>query len=1240
MFKRRSFPVRLRCEALEDRSVPAANFWAVASSGAGGTEVLLLDADSAERFRVQPFGADYTGPVAAAVGDVTADGVPDLVVAAGAGGGPVVVVYDGATGDEERRFMALAEDFRGGLSVAVADVNRDAHADMILGAQSGGGPVVRIFDGQTGNDLGAFFAYDAAFRGGVQVAAADVDGDELAEIVTGAGVGGSAHVRVFEADGTLVNEFFAYDPDLRMGVEVAAGDLDGNSVAEIVTGAGMGGGPHVSVFDGQTGTNMGSFFAADAERREGVHVGVRYLNGQLAGIIDAVVGDEMRGFDGQTFEPMSTPIITKPGMTMGSPAQMDNDVVLDWTNIMLQTVWRTTTQPPQAARVMAIVGTAMHDAVNSIEGGYEPYRSMIAAPEGASVEAAAAAAASRALSELYPDRADDYATKLATSLVALDVSEQARADGVAVGTAAAEAILAERADDGSDREVPYTPGSEPGDYQLTPPGFLDPVGPQWPEVTPFGMLRGDQFRPDGPPPLDSAEYAADLNAVKEIGGTTSTIRTEEQAEIGHFWADVPGDSVTPPGHWLQIAMRVSREEGLSLGENAQLMGLLGLALADASIASWDAKYFFDLWRPETAIRQADTDGNPATESDPSWVPLWESPNFPAYTSGHSTYSAAGAAVLTALFGDDRSFATSSDDMPGVVRSYDNFDAAAEEAGVSRIYGGIHFQFDNTDGLSSGRAVGEFIVDNYLRPLDSPQQRTDPAELAAFLESDALERAAFDGTGNNQANPEWGTPFTQLVRGTIDYADGISEPSGADRPNPRAISNAVVDQDGQNLPNSMGLSDMVWMWGQFLDHDLSLSDAMVPREPFNISVPAGDPDLDPNGTGQAIIPLGRAIHDTSTGTSVDNPRMQLNQITGFIDGSNVYGSDEERAHALRTFNDGRLKVSDGDLLPFNTEGIENLGGPNPGFFVAGDIRANENTNLLSMHTLWVREHNRIADAISAANPDWGDEEIFQNARRLVIAQQQVITYNEFLPALMGPNPLPAYTGYDPNVNAQVDALFSTASFRMGHTLLSSELARLDNDGNVIPEGNLLLRSAFFQPELVTEVGIEPYLMGGVLQPAQEFDAKIVDDVRNFLGDPPGESGLDLASLNIQRGREMGIPSYNQARIDMGLAPVTSFAEVSSDPAVQQALASIYESVDDIDPWIGGLAEDATNGGVVGELINAVFTDQFTRSRDGDRFWYQNVYTGPLLQAIEQTTLADVIEQNTTIEGLRENVFILS
>ena len=510
-------------------------------------------------------------------------------------------------------------------------------------------------------------------------------------------------------------------------------------------------------------------------------------------------------------------------------------------------------------------------------------------------------------------------------------------------------------------------------------------------------------------------------------------------------------------------------------------------------------------------------------------------------------------------------------------------------------------------------------------------------------ADGKEARSIDGTGNNVANPTWGCVGQRLLRmGPAYYDDLVSMPAGTDRPSPRVVSNAVFAQ-AESVLNSRGATDFVWMWGQLLDHDLDLVPTTDPPESFPIPVPMGDPHFDPSGTGAQTIPLNRSVYNPASGTVPGNPREQINVLTAFIDASNVYGSDTVRAAALRT-NDGtgRLKTSTGNLLPFNTLGLPNAGGTSPSLFVAGDVRANEQVGLTSLHTLFVREHNRLADSIRAAEPSLADDEIYERARAIVGAQMQVITYREFLPVLLGPNAFPPYQGYNPAINPEILNVFAAACYRLGHSMLSPQLARTDAHGAEIAEGHLPLRDAFFFPasRLLSEGGIDPILRGAAMQAQQEVDSLVVDDVRNFLFGPPGSGGLDLTSLNMQRGRDHGLPSYNQTRVEFGLSPTSSFADITRNEQVQARLQSVYGNVDQVDLWVGAVAEDHVPQALVGELLFTVLRDQFLRLRDGDRFWYQRMFSGDELAELENTRLSEIIRRNTTIGAeIQDAAFIL-
>lgn len=538
---------------------------------------------------------------------------------------------------------------------------------------------------------------------------------------------------------------------------------------------------------------------------------------------------------------------------------------------------------------------------------------------------------------------------------------------------------------------------------------------------------------------------------------------------------------------------------------------------------------------------------------------------------------------------------------------------------------------------------EKISGKKLDPKSFVVQKTNPKPFHYKRSRGKRTRFPFhfrtiDGSHNNHENPAWGSANTELLRlTTVDYADGISAPAGKNRPGARNISNICSAQYESN-PNGLKASDFLWQWGQFLDHDIDLTPTIDPPEVLDIPVPVGDPQFDPFGTGNVSIPFDRSFY-----TIVNEVRQQINEITAFIDASNVYGSDEQRALELRTLDGtGRLRTSAGGFLPYNVNGFPNApSAEDPSFFLAGDFRANEQIGLTAMHTLFVREHNFWARKFKKLSRRASGESIYQLSRAMVIAEMQAITFNEFLPVLLGANALAPYRGYRANVNPGIANIFSTAAYRLGHSMLPDKILRINQSGLPISAGHLPLANAFFNPrELIDQGGIDPVLRGLASQVAQDIDPYIGDGVRNFLFGPPGAGGFDLASLNIQRGRDHGLPSYNQTRFDLGLPSVTSFTDISSIEEVQNNLELAYGSVDDIDIWVGGLAEDHVPGALVGETFSTILKDQFERLRDGDRFWYERYFPRYLVRYVKRQTLAKIIRRNTDIGSeIRKNVFIV-
>ena len=492
----------------------------------------------------------------------------------------------------------------------------------------------------------------------------------------------------------------------------------------------------------------------------------------------------------------------------------------------------------------------------------------------------------------------------------------------------------------------------------------------------------------------------------------------------------------------------------------------------------------------------------------------------------------------------------------------------------------------------------------------------------------------DGVGNNFSNPLWGKTNIPLLRlSPSDYGDGKSTLSvrGPLNPNPRVISNSLCKQTKVE-GNSDGLTDIVWGWGQFLSHELAITGN---RDVFaNITTPSDDEFPNRTITFKRSAVIGN-----------DEPIQQPNGLSAYIDGSNVYGTNSDRLNYLR-LNDGTGKLkstlsSNGEvLLPLNLDSLPNASSTKvpTTLFIAGDVRSNENVLLTSMHTLFLREHNRLCDVIVEDKPDWKGkgELIFQHAKRLVTAMMQRITYNEFLPTLMGTE-FPSYNGYDSNINPAITTEFATVGFRLGHTLVTSESQIGTNPSEV-----LLLKDTFFNPDFIKSNGIDGLMLGSILKHSNEIDTQVVDALRNFLFGPPTATNLlDLASLNIQRGRDRGVPDYNTVRTSLGLLPVINFSQISSSKDIQDKLNTLYSSVDYIDPWIGMLAEDHLEGKPIGPLLNAILLRQFSNIRDGDRFWYE---INPAISIVEKniidnTRLSDIIIRNTSITSsqIQQNVF---
>jgi hypothetical protein len=396
---------------------------------------------------------------------------------------------------------------------------------------------------------------------------------------------------------------------------------------------------------------------------------------------------------------------------------LSGDVVIDWNELLLQSMQ--TNQPPRVplSRNMALVHVAMFDAVNAIDRSYEPYAADVKASRGASQEAAAAQAAHDTLLALYPARQATFDAKLAADLA--DIPPGLARQGVAVGKEVARQILALRADDGAAAVVTYTPpNNNPGQWQPTAPDFSPAANVHVSMVTPFAVESTAQFRPGPPPALTSPEYAAAFNEAKALGRATGSTRTADQTLVAGLWRTALGNHQV----WNRVAQNMAAARDTSLPETARLFALMDMALNDGLQTSFGTKYHYGLWRPITAIRRADEDGNPATEADPAWTTLHpNTPAYPTYSGNAATIGAACATVLASVYGADTAFQIDfgPNGFPGVNRSYPSFWAAADEQADSRIYGGIHFRFDSEAGQQIGANVGGYVMDHFLTPRDNP-----------------------------------------------------------------------------------------------------------------------------------------------------------------------------------------------------------------------------------------------------------------------------------------------------------------------------------------------------------------------------------------------------------------------------------------------------------------------------------------------------------------------------------------
>lgn len=455
-----------------------------------------------------------------------------------------------------------------------------------------------------------------------------------------------------------------------------------------------------------------------------------------------------------------------------------------------------------------------------------------------------------------------------------------------------------------------------------------------------------------------------------------------------------------------------------------------------------------------------------------------------------------------------------------------------------------------------------------------------------------------------------------------YEDGKSVPL-ENTPNARYLSESVSAlEDNIVIPNEFNLTMLWGTWGQFLDHDITLSEEGK-EEPIEILVPRCDKFFDKKCTGKEKLPYFRSKYDKS-----QSIRTNFNQLTVWIDASMVYGSTEEVNRNVRSFQDGKLKTSTGDLLPID----------NSGQFYAGDIRAIENMGLTTLQILFLREHNRLCDVVKKADPSLSDEEIFQTARNYVIGLVQHISMDHYLPNLFGKELFEKYLGhkgYNASENPSITTEFSSTAYRIGHPYIPSNYKAVDNDGRTIEKINLL-KLLVCNPSTLSYLRVNSILKGMAFTLAKQRTLDYVDELRNIPPEVMGKN-FDLFAQNTDRNRDHGVTDYNTLRVAWGLKRAETFEEIFDDEEDRLLIEKSYNTVNNIDTYLGVLGERKLPGSMFGELGAAIGGEQFRAIRNGDRFWYEWAYPAEIVAEIKATTLTDIINRNTEIKNMPKEGF---
>ncbi len=590
---------------------------------------------------------------------------------------------------------------------------------------------------------------------------------------------------------------------------------------------------------------------------------------------------------------------------------MSADVVLQWNQTVLQAIRNDKPTIGFVTRDLAIVHTAIYDAVNAIDQTSSAFHVQASAPADASAVAAADAAGLFTASALFPT---DTALFQATYQAALAgvPDGPGKTDGLAMGRFVAEQTLISRATDGANAVVSYTPGTAPGDWRPTPPAFAPAQTPQWPAVTPFALDSGSQFRAGPPPALTSAEYTTAFNEVKALGRVDSTVRTPQQTEVARFWAAAAG---TPQiaGYWNEIAENAATAQGNTLDQDARLFAELNVALADDTIAFFDTKYTYNFWRPVTAIQLAGQDGNPDTVADPTWLPLLNTANHPTWVSTHGGISGTASAVLADVFGTDNvSFSLTSEDLKGVTHSFSSFSGAAAEAENSVVWSGNHFRFDVVAGDAQGKEVAGFVNRHFFKPLanavyqqinlvsDIPglAAHTDPRlqnPWGVSLSPDGDFRVDDNHTGLSTVYDANGRSDSGTVAIPLPPGSTNTSPAAPDGTVLNTTSGFVISEDGRSAPATSIFATedgTIAAWNQQVDRNHALL------------------EVDDSGAGAVFKAL----------TQGSNAQGTFLFATDFHNGTvDVFDSHFHQVRLAGSFTDPNLPAG---FAPF---GIKNIGG---------------------------------------------------------------------------------------------------------------------------------------------------------------------------------------------------------------------------------------------------------------------------------------------------------------------------